>query len=156
MAMPGINGINLIRRLRAEHPVLPILVLSMHNECQVVSRALRAGATGYVTKNSDPDILLIAIRKLAEGGRFIDPEVVDAVVFGGYLKDPSPHEALSDREFEVLQLLVAGNSVNEIAKRLSLSPKTISTHKLRSMEKLGLENNCQLYLHAIRYQLIPE
>jgi DNA-binding NarL/FixJ family response regulator len=77
MTMPGISGVDLIRRVRAEHPVLPVLVLSIHNEAQVVARAVRAGATGYVTKDSDPDILLTAIRKLASGGRFIDPKLVD-------------------------------------------------------------------------------
>lgn len=154
MTMPGINGIDLIRRLRAEHPSLPILVLSIHNEGQVVSRALRAGATGYVTKDSDPEILLIAIRKLSEGGRFIDPKLVDTIVFGGYADTPLPHGILSDREFEVLQLLAAGISINDIAKQFSLSAKTISTHKMRLMEKLGLENNSELVRYAIKYKLV--
>lgn len=135
MTMPGISGIDLIRRVRTEQPALPVLVLSIHNETQVVSRALRAGATGYLTKDSDPDILLGAIRKLAGGGRFIDPKLVDAIVFEKHSNDAPPHEILSDREFQVLQLLTAGKSINDIAEAFALSAKTISTHKMRLMQK---------------------
>ncbi|GAB7545539.1 response regulator transcription factor [Cupriavidus sp. CuC1] len=154
MNMPGISGIDLIRRVRSEWPALPILVLSMHNEGQVVSRALRAGATGYVTKDSDPEILLAAIRKLARGGKFIDPSLVDAVVFKPSIDDAPPHELLSDREFQVLQRLAAGQSVNEIAEAFSLSAKTISTHKMRLMQKLGLDNNAELVRYAIKQGLV--
>ncbi|CAE6730842.1 response regulator [Paraburkholderia haematera] len=156
MTMPGISGVDLIRRVRAEQPTLPILVLSIHNEAQVVSRALRAGATGYVTKDSDPDVLLSAIRKLAGGGRFIDPKLVDAMVFETHSSDAPPHEVLSDREFQVLQMLAAGNAINEIAESCSLSAKTISTHKMRLMQKLGLNNNAELIRYAIRHGLITE
>ena len=156
MTMPGISGIDLIRRLRADYANLPILVLSIHNEGQVVSRALRAGATGYITKDSDPDVLLAAIRKLAGGGRFIDPRLVDNIVFGGQSHDASPHAILSDREFEVLQLLAAGHSINDIADRFALSAKTISTHKMRLMQKLGLENNSELVRYAIKHNLIRD
>ena len=156
MTMPGISGVDLIRRVRAEQPSLPILVLSIHNEAQVVSRALRAGATGYVTKDSDPDVLLSAIRKLAGGGRFIDPKLVDAMVFETHSGDAPPHEVLSDREFQVLRMLAAGNSINEIAESCSLSAKTISTHKMRLMQKLGLNNNAELIRYAIRHGLVTE
>jgi DNA-binding NarL/FixJ family response regulator len=135
---------------------LPILVLSIHNEAQVVSRALRAGATGYVTKDSDPDVLLAAIRKLAGGGRFIDPKLVDAMVFETHSGDAPPHEVLSDREFQVLRMLAAGQSINEIAESCSLSAKTISTHKMRLMQKLGLNNNAELIRYAIRHGLVTE
>ncbi|WP_028217266.1 response regulator [Paraburkholderia oxyphila] len=156
MTMPGISGIDLIRHLRAEHPALPILVLSMHNETQVVARALRAGAAGYVTKDSDPEILVAAIRKVANGGRFIDPQLVDAVVFEPHSADVPPHEILSDREFQVLQLLAQGKSINDIAETFVLSAKTISTHKMRLMQKLGLANNAELIRYAIRHRLITE
>jgi DNA-binding NarL/FixJ family response regulator len=156
MTMPGISGVDLIRRVRAEQPPLPILVLSIHNEAQVVSRALRAGATGYVTKDSDPDVLLAAIRKLAAGGRFIDPKLVDAMVFETHSGDAPPHEVLSDREFQVLRMLAAGQSINEIAESCSLSAKTISTHKMRLMQKLGLNNNAELIRYAIRHGLVTE
>lgn len=153
MTMPGISGVDLIRRVRAEQPALPILVLSIHNEAQVVSRALRAGATGYVTKDSDPEVLLAAIRKLAAGGRFIDPKLVDAIIFEAHSGDAPPHETLTDREFQVLQMLTSGKSINDIAETLALSAKTISTHKMRLMQKLGLGNNAELIRYAIRHGL---
>jgi DNA-binding NarL/FixJ family response regulator len=156
MTMPGISGVALIRRVRAEHPSLPLLVLSIHDEAQVASRALRAGATGYLTKDSDPEVLLAAIRKLADGGRFIDPKLVDAMVFETQRGDVPPHEVLSDREFQVLQMLAAGRSINEIADACALSAKTISTHKMRLMQKLGLSNNAEVIRYAIRHGLIVE
>lgn len=156
MTMPGISGVDLIRRVRAEQPALPVLVLSIHNEAQVVSRALRAGATGYVTKDSDPEVLLAAIRKLAAGGRFIDPKLVDAIIFETHSGDAPPHEILSDREFQVLQMLASGKSINDIAEALALSAKTISTHKMRLMQKLGLGNNAELIRYAIRHGLAAE
>jgi DNA-binding NarL/FixJ family response regulator len=156
MTMPGISGVALIRRVRAEHPSLPVLVLSIHDEAQVASRALRAGATGYLTKDSDPEVLLAAIRKLADGGRFIDPKLVDAMVFEPQRGDVPPHEVLSDREFQVLQMLAAGRSINEIADACALSAKTISTHKMRLMQKLGLSNNAEVIRYAIRHGMIVE
>ena len=156
MTMPGISGVDLIRRVRAEEPALPVLVLSIHNEAQVASRALRAGATGYVTKDSDPEVLLAAIRKLADGGRFIDPKLVDAMVFEKHSGDVPPHEVLSDREFQVLQMLASGKSINDIADACALSAKTISTHKMRLMQKLGLGNNAEVIRYAIRHGLVGE
>jgi len=156
MTMPGISGVDLIRRVRSEQPALPVLVLSIHDEAQVASRALRAGATGYLTKDSDPEVLLCAIRKLADGGRFIDPKLVDAMVFEKHTGDVPPYEILSDREFQVLQMLAAGKSINDIAQACALSAKTISTHKMRLMQKLGLSNNAEVIRYAIRYGLITE
>ncbi|HEV7835134.1 MAG TPA: response regulator transcription factor [Caballeronia sp.] len=156
MTMPGISGVDLIRRVRTEDAALPVLVLSIHNEAQVVARAVRAGATGYVTKDSDPDILLAAIRKLAGGGRFIDPKLVDVMVFDTHSSAAAPHEILSDREFQVLHLLAAGKSINAIAEVLVLSAKTISTHKMRIMQKLGIENNAELIRYAIKHGLTSE
>jgi len=156
MTMPGVSGIDLIRRLHAERPNLPVLVLSMHNEGQVVSRALRAGASGYVTKDADPEILLAAVRKVAGGGRFIDPKLVDAMVFSTHADDAPPLEILTDREFQVLQLLANGQSINDIAHDLNLSAKTISTHKMRLMQKLGLGNNSELIRYAIKHRLVDQ
>jgi DNA-binding NarL/FixJ family response regulator len=156
MTMPGLSGIDLVRRVRGDKPGLPILVLSMHNEGQVVSRALRAGAAGYVTKDSDPEILLSAIRKVAMGGRFIDPALVDAMVFDMGDNDKAPHESLSDREFEVLGRIVAGEAIGEIGASLNLSAKTISTHKMRLMQKLGVDNNADLIRYALRHGLAQE
>ncbi|SDJ60076.1 two component transcriptional regulator, LuxR family [Paraburkholderia steynii] len=153
MSMPGIAGIDLIRRVHGERPTLPVLVLTIHNEAHVVYRALRAGATGYVTKDSEPEVLLAAIRKLAGGGRFIDPKLVDKMVFGPRLGDASAQEILSNREFQVLQMLAAGKSINEVAANLMLSAKTISTHKMRLMQKLGIANNVELIRYAVRNEL---
>lgn len=152
MSMPGISGLDLIRRTHTEAPEVPVVVLSMHNESQLVSRALRAGASGYVTKDSDPAILLAAIRKVARGGRFIDPALVDAMVFGAPEEAP-PHEALSDREFEVLQLLSQGLALAAVGERLHVSAKTVSTHKTRLMQKLGIDNNAELVRYALRHGL---
>lgn len=153
MTMPGLSGVDLIRRIKAEWPRLPVLVLSMLNEAQIASRALRAGAAGYVTKDCEPEILLAAIRKVAAGGHFIDPALVDAMVFAAGSADAPPHEILSDREFQVLQLLTSGSSLNEIGEKLNISAKTISTHKMRLMQKLGLDNNAALMRYAIRHGL---
>lgn len=154
MNMPGISGLDLIGRVRIEWPALGILVLSMHNEAQVASRALKAGASGYITKDSDPDILMTAIRKVAQGGRFIDPSLVDAIVFRAHnAGDEPPHEILSNREYQVLQRLAAGESINDIARTLSLSAKTISTHKVRLMRKLGLDTNIDLARYAIKHSV---
>jgi DNA-binding NarL/FixJ family response regulator len=156
MTMPGISGIALLHRLRSTQPKLPILVLSMHDEAQIVARALRAGANGYATKDSDPDILLDAIRKLVTGGRFIDPKLVDAIVFDAPSADLPGPEVLSDREFQVLQMLAAGQSINDIANTLARSAKTISTHKKRLMEKLEITNNADLIHYAIAHHLAED
>lgn len=157
MTMPGISGAELIRRLRADHPNIPVLVLSMHNEAQVVSRALKAGASGYVTKDSDQEILLAGIRKVAAGNRYIDPALVDAMVFdGSAAADAAPHAALTERELQVLEMLASGQSLTAIAESLHLSAKTISAHKAHLMQKLGIDNNADLMRYAIRHGLTRE
>ncbi|HEX5803347.1 MAG TPA: response regulator transcription factor [Azospira sp.] len=156
MTMPGLSGIELIRHLRQAHPALPILVLSMHNEGQIVSRALKAGAAGYVTKGSEPEVLLAAIRKIAGGGKFIDPSLVEAMVFEKGDDDQLPHELLSERELQILKLIAGGSPLGRIADRLHLSPKTVSTYKMRLMEKLAIDNNAELIRYATRHGLIAE
>ncbi|MES2206911.1 MAG: response regulator transcription factor [Pseudomonadota bacterium] len=153
MTMPGFSGVELIKRICIERPQLPILVLSMHNEAQVASRALKAGASGYLTKDSDPDILISAIRKVAKGGKFIDPQLVDALVFDTHIEEDTPQHILSEREFQVLNLLASGHSINSIGEMLNLSAKTISTHKGRLMEKLKLSNNAELFNYAMKHKL---
>ena len=155
MTMPGVSGADLIRRLRAGHPAMQILVLSMHNEAPVVSRALKAGAAGYVTKDSDQEILVTAIRKVAAGSKFIDPALVDAMVFEGS-SEGAPHEVLTDRELQVLQMLASGLSLASIAESLHLSAKTISAHKAHLMQKLGIDNNADLMRYAIKHGLTSE
>jgi DNA-binding NarL/FixJ family response regulator len=156
MSMPGLSGLDLIRRLRIDRPELPILVLSMHNEGQIVTRALRAGASGYVTKDSDPNVLLTAIRKVAQGGKFIDPALVDSVVLDISDFKMNENRQLTDREFQVLQMIAAGHTINKIAESLYLSAKTVSTHKIRLMRKLGIDNNADLIRYAIQHGLVLE
>ena len=155
MSMPGISGVELVTRVKAQHPDLPILVLSMHNEPQIARRALAAGAAGYLTKDSDPEVVLAAIRKVAGGGRFIDPGLAEAMVLdsvnGG---GGAPHEQLSEREQQILRLLVRGRSVNEIADELVISNKTVSTHKSRLMQKLNLQNNAELVRYGVEHGLV--
>lgn len=154
MTMPGLSGIELIKRLHEEKPALPILILSMHNEVQVVTRALKAGASGYVIKDSEPEILLLAIRKIAAGGNYIDPALVDAMVFDASDRESLSHESLSEREFQILRMIAAGCSLGNIANQLYLSPKTVSTHKMRLMQKLGIDNNADLIRYATRHGIV--
>jgi DNA-binding NarL/FixJ family response regulator len=155
MTMPGIHGIDLITRIRVENAKLPILVLSMHNEPQIARRALLAGASGYLTKDSEPEVLLAAIRKIASGGKYIAPELAEAMLFdAGSAGKTGPQEILSEREFNILNLLVRGISVNQIADELFISNKTVSTHKARLMQKLNLQNNTELVRYGIDHHLI--
>lgn len=154
MSMPGISGEDLVGRVRAHYPTLAILILSMHDQPQIAQRALRAGANGYLTKDGDPDTLLHALRKVARGGRYIAQEVAEAMVFestAGY--GAARHDHLSEREFQVLRLLAQGLGANEIAARLAISGKTVSTYKSRLMEKMGFENNADLVRYALRHGL---
>jgi DNA-binding NarL/FixJ family response regulator len=155
MNMPGISGEDLILRLRAQYPELPILVLSMHNQAQVAQRALKAGASGYLSKDRDAEMLLAAIRKVTVGGRFIDPVLAEQMAFESSGIVSSPHHAcLSDREFEILCLCAKGVSLNDIAAKFSISSKTVSTHKSRLMEKMGFESNAELVRYALGHGLI--
>ena len=156
MTMPGCSGVELIRLLHEEKPELPILVLSMHNEGQIVVMALKAGAAGYVIKDSEPEILLAAIRKIAAGGRFIDPALVDTLVFNCYRDDKIPQAILTGRELQILRSIAAGAPLGEIAEQLHLSPKTISTHKMRLMEKLDINNNADLIRYATKHGLVAD
>lgn len=153
MAMPDTQGVDLIRSLSAQWPALPILVLSMHNEGQIVARALKAGARGYVTKDSEPEVLIAGIRKIAEGGKFMDPALLDVMLFDATSGLAQPRHALSGRELQVLEGISAGQSLGQIAEELHLSPKTVSTHKMRLMEKLTIDNNADLMRYAIRHGL---
>lgn len=153
--MPGLSGPDLIARIKSHWPALPILVLSMHNEAQVAARVLKAGATGYVTKDSEMEVLLTAIRRVAGGGKFIVPELAEKLVFDVSLGgDQLPHQTLSDREMEVFRLLLAGQGVNEIAEQLCISNKTVSTHKTRLMEKLNLGSTAELVRYAMQHGLL--
>ncbi|MDD5175153.1 MAG: response regulator transcription factor [Sterolibacterium sp.] len=152
MTMPGVSGIELIQRLYREEPSLPILVLSMHIERQIVTQALKAGASGYVAKGSLPEVLFEAIRKLADGDKYIDPLLVNNLVFDAKGSD-EPGDLLTARELQVLGMIAAGHSLGDIANRLHLSPKTISSHKTRLMQKLSIDNNADLIRYATQHML---
>jgi len=151
MSMPGLSGIALVKRLKAEKPKLKVLVLSMHGENQYAARALKAGASGYLTKDSAADQLLGALRKIAAGGVHISDAAASALVTSSAAKS---HESLSDREFEVMRLLVEGKGPSEIGERLHLSVKTVSTHKTRILEKLGVGSTAELVRYALENKLI--
>ena len=155
ISMPGVNGLEAIPRIRALSEAPAILVLSMHDEAQMAARALKAGAAGYATKDSDPALLITAIRKVASGGRYIDPALADRMVFEVGLTDSRPpHSLLSEREFSVFERLVQGASVNEIAQQLALSNKTISTHKARLMQKMNVSSMADLVRYAMEHKLL--
>jgi DNA-binding NarL/FixJ family response regulator len=155
MNMPGISGVDLIGRIKLCRAALPILVFTMHNEPQVATRAIKAGASGYITKDSDPERLVEAIRKVSAGGKYIDPAIAEQVVFATTFQNPDfPHTQLSEREFEVFRMLVAGNCVNEIAAKLCISNKTISTHKVHLMEKMNLGNVADLVRYAMQHGIV--
>jgi DNA-binding NarL/FixJ family response regulator len=154
LGMPGIDGANLITRIRAHYPSLPLLVLSMHNEPQIARRALKAGAGGYLTKDSEPELLLAAIRKVAGGGRFIDPALAELMAFDSVAPPGERlHDRLTAREYQILALLVRGASLNEVAAKLSISNKTVSTHKARLMQKMALRSNAELVRYGVLHGL---
>jgi len=158
MSMPGKGGIELIRQVKAERPSLRVLVLSMHEENQYAVRAIRAGASGYLTKESASSQLVAAIRRVAGGGAFISAEVAEHLAHEAmpHAADRPLHATLSDREYQVFSRLVSGESVSEIALALHLSAKTISTHKARLMEKLRVANNADLVHYAIKHRLVAD
>mgnify|MGYP006188823359 CR=1 FL=1 len=155
ISMPGVNGLEAIPRIRALNNPPAILVLSMHDEAQMAARALKVGAAGYATKDSDPSLLLTAIRRVAGGGRYIDPDLADRMVFEVGLTDSRPpHAQLSEREFSVFERLVRGEGVNDIALHLAVSNKTVSTHKARRMQKLGIHSVADLVRYAMEHKLL--
>ena len=155
MSMPGKSGMDLIKQVKTEKPKLRILVLSMHQEHQYAVRAIKAGASGYLTKESASTLLVSAIRKIASGGAFISQEVAEQLALGAMPhSDGPPHTTLSDREYQIFRLLVSGKTVTDIAARLNISDKTVSTHKARLLEKLNIGNQTELVHYALKHRLI--
>jgi len=150
MSMPGLAGVDLIKRLKGEKSGLRLLVLSMHGEHQYAARALKAGASGYLNKDSAAEQLVGALRKIAAGGVHISEAAAATLL----RREGSRHEALSDREFEVLRLLVEGLGPTEIAERLHLSVKTVSTHKTRILQKLEVGSTAELVRYALEHKLV--
>lgn len=157
LSMPGLAGIDLIKRLKLERPRLRILVLSMHGEAQYAARALKAGAAGYLTKDSASGEVVGAIRKVAAGGVHISEAAAAQLVAGAGPRGDAPlHAALSDREFEVFRQLVAGRGLTEIAERLHLSVKTVSTHKARLLDKMNMASTAELVRYAVEHRLLDD
>lgn len=154
--MPGLSDADLISRVRSAYPDLLILVLSMHNEVQTVLRAMKAGASGFISKNCTPPALLDAIRKVVATGKYLPPEIAEQLAFastGGGADTTDPLSDLSQREQQIFRLLVTGIPINEIASRLCISDKTVSTHKSNLLSKLGLKNIAELVHFAVSHKL---
>ncbi|HEY9103034.1 response regulator transcription factor [Chitinimonas sp.] len=154
MSMPGKSGIELIKQVRREAPALRILVLTMHEEHQYAIRAIRAGAAGYLTKESASAQLVSAIRRVAGGGAYISAEVAQMLALQAMPQAETPlHTTLSDREYQVFQRLVAGQLVTDIAEQLHLSVKTVSTHKARLLQKMNMQSQAELVRYAVEHRL---
>jgi two-component system invasion response regulator UvrY len=155
MSMPGRGGLDILRDVRRERPQTRVLVLSMHPEDQFAVRMLKAGASGYMTKESAPEELVAAVRKIITGGKYVSASLAEKLAFDVDRDNDRPlHESLSDREFQVLRLLASGRTVQQIADELMLSAKTISTYRARVLEKLKMKTNAELIYYAIQNRLV--
>jgi two-component system, NarL family, invasion response regulator UvrY len=155
VSMPGKNGIEALKFLKEEFPQLKVLILSMYPEDQFGVRALKAGAAGYLTKDTAPEKLIEAVERIMSGKRFITPELAELLAESmGPSSEVAPHHTLSDREFQTLRLIASGKKLSEIAETLSLSPKTVSVYRTRLLEKMRLSNNAELTHYAIKHGLV--
>lgn len=153
LTMPGVSGTSLVEQTRRACPTLPILVLSMHDEPGTVRRALQAGASGYITKGSNPDVLYAAVSRVSAGERYIEPSLAESMAFDPLVPRGDPRQSLSEREWQILKLIAQGLLLSQIAEQLRLSPKTVTTHKAHLMEKLGITNNADLIRYAVENRL---
>ncbi|MDA8432186.1 MAG: response regulator transcription factor [Nitrospiraceae bacterium] len=154
ISMPGRSGLDILKQLKTERPRLSVLVLSMYSEEQYAMRALRAGAAGYMTKESAPDELIDAIRKVSTGRKYISPSVAEKMAFSLADDERPPHENLSDREYQVMCMIASGKTIKAIADELSLSVKTVSTYRTRILEKMKMKNNAELTHYSIQNRLV--
>ena len=156
VGLPGKNGIEILKSLRADYPKLKVLIVSMYPEDQYAVRAFRAGAFGYLNKASAPDKLLEALAHVVAGRKYVTPEIAQALIenLNAPEDDVAPHEKLSDREFQTLKLIASGKRLADIAEQLALSPKTVSVYRARILEKMGMSNNAELTHYAIKNQLV--
>jgi two-component system, NarL family, invasion response regulator UvrY len=155
ITMPGMNGLDVLKQLKSQKPGLKVLVLTIHPEEQYAMRVLKAGASGYLTKESAPQELISAIRKVASGGRYISSALAEKLVFelGADLERPL-YQTLSDREYQVMFMITTGKRLNDIARELSISVKTVSSHRSRILQKLHLNSNAELALYAVNNKLV--
>ena len=155
ISMPGRGGLDILKELKCEKPKLPVLILSMYPEEQYAVRALKAGASGYLTKESAPEELIAAIRKVSQGGKYVSSSLAEKLAV--YLETDAEkpvHEMLSDREYQVMLMIASGKTVKQIADELSLSVKTISTYRARTLIKMGMKNNAEITYYAIKKALV--
>ena len=156
ISLPGRNGLEVLKQLRLESAKMPILMLSMYPEEQYALRALKAGANGYLTKESAPDELITAIGKVSRGGNYVSASLAEKLAaYLGRETDKRPHQLLSDREYQVMLMIASGRTVSDIAHELMLSVKTISTNRTRSLQKLGMKSNSEFTYYAVKEGLIP-
>jgi len=155
ISLPGKSGLELLKVIKSEHPTTPVLVLSMYPEDQYALRVLKSGADGYLTKESAPDQLVHAVRKVATGGKYISQAVAEKLASELVANRPGTlHDALSNREFEILRLIASGKTLTQIAEDIRLSVKTVSTYRTRIMAKTGLQNNAEITHYAIKNGLV--
>jgi len=155
ITMPGMTGLEALKQLKNDKPKLPVLILSMHPEEQYAVRVIRAGASGYLRKESAPDELITAIRQISKGRKYITPSLAEKLAFVVEAdSEKAPHDILSDREYQVLRMIAEGKTVKYIAKELSLSAKTVSTYRTRIMEKMKMKTNAELMHYVIKHRLL--
>jgi two-component system, NarL family, invasion response regulator UvrY len=155
ISLPGKSGLDLLKIIKSEWPDLPVLILSMYPEDQYALRVIKGGADGYLTKESAPDELIGAIRRVAQGGKHLSRQMAEKLVSEvGHRGNKQPHELLSDREFQILCMIASGKTVTQIAEEMHLSVKTVSTYRTRIMQKTGLSNNVELTHYAIQSGLV--
>lgn len=155
ISMPGLSGLDALKQIKTENPKLPVLILTMHPEEQYALRALKAGASGYLTKESVPDELMNAIRKILKGGKYLSNSLAERLAFALDEKaEKQPHELLSDREYQVFCLIASGKGLTEIAEEMSLSVKTVSTYRSRILDKMKMKSNAELIHYAIKNKLV--
>ena len=155
LAMPGKDGLETLKELKLEKPKLPVLVLSIYPEEQYAVRLLKAGAAGYLTKESAPEELIAAIRKVSQKGKYISSSLAEKLAF--YLEagaEKPLHEMLSDREYKVMLMIASGKTVKEIAYEMFLSIKTVSTYRVRALNKMGMNNNAEFTYYAVKHGLV--
>ncbi len=154
ITLPGASGIEVLQQLKTEHPNLPVLILSVHEEEQYARRTLKAGASGYLMKDSAPENLIGAIRKIARGGKYISPSFAEMLAVEVASETTSLDQKLSDREFQILCLIASGKSLREIGETLCISAKTVSTYRARILKKMGMKTNAEMVGYSLKNKLI--
>jgi DNA-binding NarL/FixJ family response regulator len=155
ISMPGRSGVDILKELKDERPGLPVLILSIHPEEQYALRAFKAGASGYLTKESAPDELVAAIRKISTGGKYVSSSLAEILASElGISNEELPHKTLSNREYQVMRMIASGKTVTQIAEELSLSVKTVSTYRSRILEKMKMNNNAEITYYAVKNRLV--